>query len=144
MTAEKKYSINFTVTRKKFCLSLHYNEANSYLLVNGTQIFKLKAKYSETVATPLCLANVSKYFSVDNMKKTGFYGYAYDFSVDYWNWNWNWNALFHVDKNHRKKIQVNTSSSSYQSICLIKVNVKIIIITVIKIVIISKIKYISK
>ena len=37
-----------------------------------------------------------------------------------------------------------TSSSSYQSICLIKVNVKIIIITIIILVIISKIKYISK
>ena len=33
-------SINFTVTNKKFCLSLHYNEANSYLFVNGTEIYK--------------------------------------------------------------------------------------------------------
>ena len=31
------YSINFTVTKKKFCLSLNYNEANSYLFVNGTE-----------------------------------------------------------------------------------------------------------
>ena len=38
LTAEKKYSINFTVSRKKICLSLHYNEANSYLFVNGTEI----------------------------------------------------------------------------------------------------------
>ena len=37
------YSINFTVT-KNFCLSLHYNEANSYLFVNGTEICKFKAK----------------------------------------------------------------------------------------------------
>ena len=29
LTAEKMYSINFTVTKKKFCLSLHYNGANS-------------------------------------------------------------------------------------------------------------------
>ena len=36
LTAEKMYSINFTVTKKKFCLSLHYNGANSYLFVNGT------------------------------------------------------------------------------------------------------------
>ena len=40
------YSINFTVTRKKFCLSLHYNEANSYLFFNGTEIIKFKAKDS--------------------------------------------------------------------------------------------------
>ena len=35
------------------------------------------------VATPLCLGNISKNWSVDNMKKTGFTGYVYDFSVDY-------------------------------------------------------------
>ena len=36
LTAEKMYSINFTMTRKKFCLSLHYNGVNSYSFVNGT------------------------------------------------------------------------------------------------------------
>ena len=77
------YSINFTLTRKKFCLSLHYNGANSYLFVNGTEIYKFKAKDSEIVASPLCLGNISKDWSVDNMKKTGFTGYVYDFSVDY-------------------------------------------------------------
>ena len=77
------YSINFTVTKKKFCLSLHYNGANSYLFVNGTEICKFKAKDSELVATPLCLRNISKDWSVDNMKKAGFNGYVYDFSVDY-------------------------------------------------------------
>ena len=80
------YSINFTVTKKKFCLSLHYNGANSYLFVNGTEIYKFKAKDSEIVLctkSPLCLGNISKDWSVDNMKKTGFSGYVYDFSVDY-------------------------------------------------------------
>ena len=77
------YSINFTVTKKKFCLSLHYNGANSYLFANGTEIYKFKAKDSEIVASPLCLGNISKDWSVDNMKKTGFNGYVYDFSVDY-------------------------------------------------------------
>ena len=71
------YSINFTVT------SLHYNEANSYLFVNGTEIYKFKAKDSKIVATLLYLGNISKDWSVDNMKKTGFAGYIYDFSVDY-------------------------------------------------------------
>ena len=83
LTAEKMYLINFTVTRKKFCLSLHYNGANSYLFVNGTEIYKFKAKDSEIVATPLCLGNISKDWSVDNMKKAGLHGYVYDFSVDY-------------------------------------------------------------
>ena len=63
------YSINFTVTKKKFCLSLHYNGGNNYLFVNGTEIYKFKAKYSEIVASPLCLGNIFKDWSTDNMKK---------------------------------------------------------------------------
>ena len=77
------YSINFTKNNKKFCLNLHYNGANSYSFVNGTEIHKFKAKDSEIVASPLCLGNISKDFSVDNIKKTGLNGYVYDFSVDY-------------------------------------------------------------
>ena len=75
------YSINFTVTKKTFCLSLHYNGANSYLFVNGTEIYKFKAKDSKIVATKLCLGNISKDWSVGNMKKTGFNGYVYDLLV---------------------------------------------------------------
>ena len=82
-SAEKIYSINFTDHNKKFCLSLHYNGANSYLFVNGKDIHKFKAKDSEILATPFCLKNISKDWSVDNMKKTGFKGYVYGFSVDY-------------------------------------------------------------
>ena len=66
---EKLYKINFTEKNKTFCLSLHYNGANSYLFVNGTEIHKFKAKDTEIVASPLCLGNISKHFSVDNMKK---------------------------------------------------------------------------
>ena len=69
LTAEKMYLINFTVTNKKLCLSLHYNGVHSYLFVNGTEIYKFKAKDSEIVATPLCLGNISKGWSVDSMKK---------------------------------------------------------------------------
>ena len=63
LTAEKMYSINFTVTKKKFCLNLHYNGGNSYLFVNGTEIIKFKAKDSAIVASPLCLGNISKDWS---------------------------------------------------------------------------------
>ena len=63
------YTINFTMTKKKFCLSLHYNGANSYLLVNGTEIYKFKAEAYEIVASPLCLGNISKDWPTDNMKK---------------------------------------------------------------------------
>ena len=41
------YLINFTVTKKKFCLSLHDNRANSYLFVNSTENYKFKAKDCE-------------------------------------------------------------------------------------------------
>ena len=40
LTAEKMYSISFTVTKKKLCLSLHFNGANSYLFVNGLMVQK--------------------------------------------------------------------------------------------------------
>ena len=83
LTSEKMYSINFTVTKKNFCFSLHYNGANSYLFGNGTEIYKFKAKDSEIVASPLCSGNISKDTSVHNMKRTGFTGYVYDFSVNY-------------------------------------------------------------
>ena len=53
------------------------------MFVNGTEIYKFKAKDSEIVASPLCLRNISKDWSADNVRKTGFNGYVYDFSVDY-------------------------------------------------------------
>ena len=71
LSAEKMYSINFTERDKRFCLSLHYNGANSYLFVNGKEIMKFEAKDSEIVTTPLCLGNISKDWSVDNINKTG-------------------------------------------------------------------------
>ena len=83
LTAEKMYSINFTARKKKFCISLPHNGANSYLFVNGTAIRKIKAKHSAVVASPLCLDNISKDWSTDNMKKTGLTGHAFDFSADY-------------------------------------------------------------
>ena len=83
LSTEKMYLINFTEHNKKFCLSLHYNRANSYLFVNGTEIDKFKAKHSEIIVTPLCLGNISKDFTGDNIKKSGLNGYVYDISVDY-------------------------------------------------------------
>ena len=53
---------------------MHYNGANSYLFVNGNEIIKFKAKDSEIVAYPLCLGNISKDWSTDNMKKAGLNG----------------------------------------------------------------------
>ena len=84
LTAGKSYSTNFTENNKKFCLSLHYNGANSYLFVNGTEIIKLKVEESEIVAYLSCLQKdfMFKRLSCRYMKNTGLNGYVYDFSVD--------------------------------------------------------------
>ena len=76
LIAEKMYSINFTLTRKKFCFK------NSYLFVNGAEIYKFKARDSEIFVSPICSGNISKDWSVDNMEKTGFPRCVYDFSLD--------------------------------------------------------------
>ena len=55
---------------------MHYNGANSYLFVNGKEMVKFRAKDSEIVLSPICLGNISKDWSADNMKKTGVNGYV--------------------------------------------------------------------
>ena len=70
-TAEKEQ-------HKKFCLTFHYNRGNSFSFANGFEINRFKAKDWEINATPLCRRNVSKYISVDNMKKARLNGYVYD------------------------------------------------------------------
>ena len=50
-------------------MSLHYNGANSYLFVNGTEMYKFKAKDSTIAASPLCLENISIDWSTNNIKK---------------------------------------------------------------------------
>ena len=68
LTKEKMNSINFTVTKKKFCWSLYYSGTNGYLFVNDREIYKFKAKASKIVASPSCLENISKDWSANNMK----------------------------------------------------------------------------
>ena len=70
LTTEAKYCINFTQPRKRFVLSIHYNGSNSSLFVNATKIYQFKAKDSEIKAYALCLGNISKDFTINNMKKT--------------------------------------------------------------------------
>ena len=80
---KKNFLNNFTEHNKSFCLSLHYNEAYSYLFVNGKESHKFKAKDFEIAATPLCLGNITEEWTIGNMKKTQLNGYVYDFNVDY-------------------------------------------------------------
>ena len=73
LTAEAKYPISFTQPRKRFVLSLHYNGSNSFLFVNATNVYQFKAKDSEIKDYALCLGNVSKAFTTNNMKKGSYF-----------------------------------------------------------------------
>ena len=64
-------------------MKLYYNGSNSYLFINATKIYQFKAKDSEITTRKLCLRNISKDFSENNLKKTEQNSYVYDFSVDY-------------------------------------------------------------
>ena len=68
-TVEVEYSINFLRWQRKFCLSLLYNGSNSVLFVNATNIYQFKAKDSEIKKYPLCLGNIWKDVTANNMKK---------------------------------------------------------------------------
>ena len=81
--AEKMYYRNFTDPGKKFVLSLHYNDNNSYLYVNGNQELKFKAKTDQLVKEKLCIGNLSDQWTTSESEKTGLYGKIYDFVVDY-------------------------------------------------------------
>ena len=73
--------MNFTQPRKRFALSLHYNGIKSFLIVNATKIYQLKAKDSEIRDYTLCLGNILKYFTVNNMKKSGLKGSVHFFPL---------------------------------------------------------------
>ena len=69
LAVEKKYWIIFTEHNKKFCLCLHYNGANSYFFVSVTEIYEFKAKDPKINEISLCLGNISKDVSADNIWK---------------------------------------------------------------------------
>ena len=74
LTGEAKYPITFTPSNRRLLLSLHYNGSDSFLFVDATKIYQFKAKDSEIKKYPLSLDNVSKDFTIDDMKKTGLKG----------------------------------------------------------------------
>ena len=81
LTEEKENFIKFKKQHKTLCLSLHYSEVNSYLFVNGVEIYKFKAKNSEINAALFCLRNVSEDFLVVSMKKDWIYGFRADYDA---------------------------------------------------------------
>ena len=70
LTAEAKYPINFAQPRKRFVLSLQHNGSNSFLFVNARKIYEFKANNSEIKNFTLCLGNILKNVTVNNMKRT--------------------------------------------------------------------------
>ena len=74
LTAEAKYPINFTQPKERFVSSLHYNGINSFLFVKATKLYQFKPKNSEIKDYTLYLGNISKDFTINNMKKTGLVG----------------------------------------------------------------------
>ena len=74
LTAEAIYPINLTQTNKRFLKSLHCNGIHSFLFVKATKIYQFKAKNSEIKDCALCLGNISKDYTNNNMKNTGLKG----------------------------------------------------------------------
>ena len=83
LTVEAKYPINFTQSGKRFALNLHYDGSNNFLFVNATKIYQFKAKGSEIKDYALCLGNISKDFTINNMKKPGLKEIVKVFPVDF-------------------------------------------------------------
>ena len=85
-SAENKFSINFSKANTKLSLSLHYNADNSYLFVNGKEIFKFKAdNKSVNFPTQFCFGNIPNDFRATESKEVYLNENVYHFSVGY-NW----------------------------------------------------------
>ena len=67
-TAEAKYPISFTQSRKIFVLSLHYNGGNSFLYVNVTKIHQFKSNNSE-IKDQLIFQTILRFITMKNMIK---------------------------------------------------------------------------
>ena len=79
---EKRFSINFSEARIKFCLSLHYNDDNSYLFVKGKVIFKVKID-NVNFLTQFCLGSISNGLGTIDSREVSLKENVYDFSVNY-------------------------------------------------------------
>ena len=69
LTAEANYPIKFRQSGKTFVLSAHCNGSNSFLFVNATKIYQFNGKDTEIKDDTLCLGNISKDFTFNNIKK---------------------------------------------------------------------------
>ena len=82
-TPEKKFTINFNNSNTAFCLNLHYNVDNSYLFVNGKEIFKFEAN-NKNVNFPahFCFRSISNGFSAIKSREESLNRNVYGFPHD--------------------------------------------------------------
>ena len=80
----EKKNINFSKAKTKFYLSQHYNSDNSYLLVNGKEVYKFKAS-NKNINFPFqfCPGSISNKFDYFDLEEVSLKGNVHDFSVDY-------------------------------------------------------------
>ena len=65
-------------------MSLHCNHDNSYLFVNGKEVYKFKADDKNVnFPTQYCLGSISNKFDAADSRQLSLKGNVYDFSVDY-------------------------------------------------------------
>ena len=77
---KNKFSINFSMAKTKFCLSLHYNGDNSYLFINEKEIYKFKvSKRKDKIPTWFCLRSTPDGFHATKSREVSLGGNAYDF-----------------------------------------------------------------
>ena len=69
LTAEANYPIKFRQSGKTFVLSAHCNGSNIFLFVNATKIYQFNGKDTEIKDGTLCLGNISKDLTFNNIKK---------------------------------------------------------------------------
>ena len=75
----QRKSLVFTKARKNFCLSLHFNGDNSYLFVNGKEIFKFKSNNGNVnFSTQFCLGSISNGFGATDSREVLFKGNVCD------------------------------------------------------------------
>ena len=79
---KKRFSIDFSKANTKLCLSFHYNADNSYLFVNGKEIFKFKTENKNVnFPTQFCHGSISNIFSAT--RELSLNGNVFDFSVNF-------------------------------------------------------------
>ena len=77
---KKKFRVNFTKANTKFCFRLDYNAGNSYLFVNGKDIFKFKSDNKNVnFPTQFCLGRMSNGFKAHKSRELPLNEHVYDF-----------------------------------------------------------------